>query len=129
VPFINQILFLSFCYNLSSGCYKNFNLRNLPLPYYHADGDLRRTSHIKELKRSMLKDPCYGITVLMITDLEQTGRGGELDDGQCHNIWFAQSRPTFTQRDIILLLTDFHFQGTIFLLEVDERIESRPACL
>jgi hypothetical protein len=48
----------------------------------------------------MLKDPCYGITVLMITDLEQTGRGGELDDGQCHNIWFAQSRPTFDLSEV-----------------------------
>jgi hypothetical protein len=33
--------------------------------------------------------------VLMVMYLEQVGRSGEVDDGQCHNIWFAQNRPTF----------------------------------
>jgi hypothetical protein len=68
--------------------YKNYMLRNLPLPYYHGDGDLRRTCCRKELK-----DPCYGIKVLMITYPEQMGRAGEVDDDQCHNIWCVQSRP------------------------------------
>jgi hypothetical protein len=36
----------------------------------------------------------------MITDLEQTGRSGEVDDGQCHNIRFAQSRPTFDLSEV-----------------------------
>jgi hypothetical protein len=84
----------------------------------------------------------------MITCLKQVGRRGEVDDGQSHNIWFVQSKPTFdlsevglrqqsqynmqlehrdwrcffrpcmygtnfTQRNVLLLLTDFHFPDTI----------------
>ena len=47
-----------------------------------------------------VKYSCYGIKVLMITDLEQAGRSGEVDDGQYHNIWFAQSRPTFDLSEV-----------------------------
>ena len=36
----------------------------------------------------------------MLTYLEQVGRGGEVDDGQCHNIWFVQSRPTFDLSEV-----------------------------
>jgi hypothetical protein len=87
----------------------------------------------------------------MTTCLEQVGRGGQVEYGQCHNIWFVQSRPTFdlsevglrqqsqynaqlehrvwrcffrpflsvghngfTQRYVLLLLSDFHFPDTIF---------------
>ena len=36
----------------------------------------------------------------MLTYLEQVGRGGEVDDGQCHNIWVVQSRPTFDLSEV-----------------------------
>jgi hypothetical protein len=32
--------------------------------------------------------------VSMLTYLEKVGRGGEVDDGQCHNICFVQNRPS-----------------------------------
>lgn len=63
-------------------------LSTVPLPYNHGDGDLRRTCCRKELK-----DSCYGMKVLMIICPEQMGRSEEVDDDQCHNIWFLQSRP------------------------------------
>jgi hypothetical protein len=36
----------------------------------------------------------------MITDLEQAGCSEEVDDGQYHNIWFAQRRPTFDLSEV-----------------------------
>jgi hypothetical protein len=39
----------------------------------------------------------------MITYLKQVGRRGEVDDGQCHDIWFVQSRPTFYLSEVGLL--------------------------
>jgi hypothetical protein len=38
-----------------------------------------------------LRKPMLWNKVLMVMYLEQVGRGGEVDDGQCHNIWFAQT--------------------------------------
>jgi hypothetical protein len=38
----------------------------------------------------------------MITYLEQVGRDGEVDDGQCHNIWFVQSRRTLDLSEVSL---------------------------
>jgi hypothetical protein len=38
----------------------------------------------------------------MITYLEQVNRSAEVDDGQCHNIWFVQSRPMFDLSEVSL---------------------------
>jgi hypothetical protein len=36
----------------------------------------------------------------MIAYLEHVGRGGEVDDGQCHSIWFVQSRRMFDLSEV-----------------------------
>jgi hypothetical protein len=38
----------------------------------------------------------------MITGQELAGRSGEVDDGQYHNIWFAQSGPKFDLSEVDL---------------------------